>query len=152
MLLLVLFVSLGLACRPQCVEVCDVPVCNADCVPLCKPPVCTAVCNNTSCARQPLCSVSCTKDSCASDSCPQCETRCGPLVGCDSSCNVYCEAPECGWTCFKPQSCPPRTCEIQCEHPACEITVNNSQYRFTATSAASIFTVTLLVALVLLFE
>ncbi len=58
--------------------------------------------------------------------CPACETVCDPgtctPVGV-AVCSPLCEETSCSWNCELPLVCPQPTCQLQCEHPACELNV-----------------------------
>ena len=135
-LFIVCLLSFSRAANPECTWACDDPVCQANCKAVCQPPVCTYLCTGTgghpTCV-EPRCHVQChnVTDSSPSDNCPSCETHCQPLI-CQAhdpsvTCEILCQAPECGWHCEKPKpwQCQKPRCELQCEHPTCEVNCDN---------------------------
>jgi hypothetical protein len=144
----ILFISVAVACHPQCRYFCDDPVCNATCVPKCLPPACVIQCDTNSSSIKcyaPSCHVRCPPDMCESDACPSCETVCEPPQCFDQQtyqkydgCQNLCEATSCAWECSKPLNCPQPRCELMCEQPACRA------------SSASILSINLLFLFLLL--
>jgi hypothetical protein len=121
---------------PQCSWACDDPVCDADCKAYALPPQCECVGRPD---ITPTCYAQCsgTQDY---DACPTCEVVCN-LSSCPTT--VECEQLEAYWACRKPSNCPQPTCQLQCEHPACEYTGPNDPWA-TAGNAFPVWAIVLL--------
>jgi hypothetical protein len=148
-----LFSETARACHPLCTYECSDPVCTASCAPICLPYRCQ-VCYNVShgapdCPRPIFgsgCRVYCPPDQCESDECPTCEIICNVDLFCatnDPTCFVECEELQCGWKCAKPSpaECPPPTCELQCDQPACPTSI--ASFSFCPLASLLLFTTAL---------
>jgi hypothetical protein len=121
-------------CHPACIWECNSPPCFAKCRPICLPPACQRCKNESGTIShcKPLhhgCSISCPPDQCELDHCPECALSCGDEERkCRShhGCLIICEEVECAWFCEKPNDCAEPTCQLNCEHPACETTSSSS--------------------------
>jgi hypothetical protein len=121
----------GGPCHPMCSWQCDDPRCNAECEPICEAPTCQVVSPPVPShsvmrhgkSAEPDCEIVCPPDQCSADMCPQCETRCQPLVDACDGCVIQCEQPVCSWVCRMPTTCPKPTCVLQCELPSCGVGV-----------------------------
>jgi len=107
-------------CHPECLCE-DLSTVAPICTPVCQEPQCIIQCNQhsgTHVSCTPLnCNVTCPVDQCEADSCPQCETVCGPIVCSPETvaCTPLCEETQCTWSCTAPLSC----VNANCTEPAC---------------------------------
>jgi len=147
LLLILVWISVVVGCHPECRRTSDPDtVAFARCSSYCAASQCEVHCEPSSevVSCQPIsCRPRCpVVDACESDSCPPCETVCDPPI-CTGTCQILCEAPQCGWKCFP--AIP--NLDYVCEHPACTFTgVAFSSLASGSNSAL----LTLLVLLVLL--
>jgi hypothetical protein len=126
-------------CNPLCKWECTEPECPPVCKPVCARPRCENRCVQLPCSKcqlhcsKPMCTVRCPKVMCAKDRCPTCVTSCEPAKcysTCEEpapTCRAVCEPTRCDWKCRKPDNCPKKKCQLNCEKPECAETKTKEQ-------------------------